>query len=385
MPSTWEPATHSANLRTRTMSSSGYAYRHHMTKMKALGSSNERRTQRTRCSDGYNNQAEEGTVFMLDVQTLAPIHSARPGFTYQAEIQAVWSASQDRDEPAGRPHDGWWSISDWATASRLLMHDDEVIGFAAIEYQPGADAAEARLGLLPAQRRPGLAERLIRTAIDLAQAAGAARLRLYTPEEATWTTIPAHVWGFRPLRAQHLMLRPAAAPALIVPQGLGVHIRRLRIGEDSALLGALNRAWAGTWNFRPITAAALADDLQGQRAGMLVAVADADESHIIGTAHARFDRAHHNPDGNPYAWISNLTIDPAWRGRGLGRALLAAGLTNLQERGARSVALQVDGGNDTALNLYRSVGFELISTVVILEHTISADSLINLHAKEYLP
>jgi mycothiol synthase len=323
---------------------------------------------------------------MLSIQrSIASISIVPPSTAELAALQAIWRASQDRDEPAGRPYDGWWSIPNWATAIRVLRYDSEIIGFAAVEYHPGADAAEARLGLLPEHRRPKLAERLIRSAIDLAQAAGAATLRLYAPEAAAWAIEAARVWRFRPLRAQHLMLRPIAAPTLSVPELPGMHIRQLRTGEDTALLAALNRAWAGTWNFRPIAAAALADDLQGQRAGMLVAVADADESHIIGTAHARFDRAHHNPDGNPYAWISNLTIDPAWRGRGLGRALLAAGLANLQERGARSVALQVDGGNDTALNLYRSVGFELISTVVILEHTISADSLINLHAKRYFP
>jgi mycothiol synthase len=332
------------------------------------------------------NKAMPTSVSMLNIQhSISPIRITPPSTADLAALQTVWRASQDHDEPAGRPYDGWWSIPNWATAIRVLAYDGEIIGFAALEYRPGADAAEARLGLLPKHRRPGLAEELIRNAIELAQAAGAARLRLYAPEEATWTTIPAHVWGFRPLRAQHLMLRPAAGPTLSVPQGLGTHIRRLRTGEDTALLAALNHAWAGTWNFRPITASALADDLQGQRAGMLVAVAEADESHIIGTAHARFDRAHHNPDGNPYAWISNLTNDPAWRGRGLGRALLMAGLANLQERGARSIALQVDGSNDTALNLYRSVGFELISTVVILEHTINAGSLISSHVQEHLP
>jgi hypothetical protein len=86
---------------------------------------------------------------MLDIQTsLAPIHIASSESVNRAAVQAVWSASQDRDEPAGRPRDGWWSIPDWATTSRILMHEDKVIGFAAIEYQPGAGAAETRLGLL---------------------------------------------------------------------------------------------------------------------------------------------------------------------------------------------------------------------------------------------
>ena len=322
------------------------------------------------------NQSEEEAVLTLDVQALTPIHSARPHYANQAELQAVWSASQDRDEPAGRPHDGWWSIADWATASRLLMHDDEVIGFAAIEYQPGADAAEGRLGLLPAQRRPGLAERLIHMAVDLAQEAGAPRLRLYIPEAAMWASAAALTWGFHPLRAQHLMLRPTVPP-LPVSSVPGLRIRPLRTGEDAVLLAALNRAWATTWNVRPITAAALAADLREQRGGMLVAVADDDETHIAGTVHAMFDRTHHNPDGSPYAWISNLTTDPAWRGRGLGRALLAAGLTHLYERGARSVALGVDGGNTTALQLYASVGFTSISTVAIWERAIDNRALLD--------
>jgi mycothiol synthase len=297
--------------------------------------------------------------------SIAPLEAADP-----AALQAVWSASQDRDEPAGRPRDGWWSIPHWATASRILMHEDDVIGFAAIEYQPGADAAETRLGLLPAQRRPGLAERLIHMAVDLAQEAGAPRLRLYIPERAGWASTAAHVWRFRPVRAQHLMLRSSATPPMSVSPVPGVQIRPLRSGEDAALLTTLNRAWSGTWNFRPITAAALANDLREQRAGMLVAVEEATDTHIVGTVHALFDPANHNPDGSPYAWISNLTTDPAWRGRGLGRALLAAGLARLHERGAHSVALGVDGSNASALQLYQSAGFTPISTVAIWERTV---------------
>jgi len=41
-------------------------------------------------------------------------------------LQAVWSASQDGDEPAGRPHIGWWSIPTWATASRILVEENRV-------------------------------------------------------------------------------------------------------------------------------------------------------------------------------------------------------------------------------------------------------------------
>ncbi|MDQ5853227.1 MAG: GNAT family N-acetyltransferase, partial [Chloroflexota bacterium] len=106
-------------------------------------------------------------------------------------------------------------------------------------------------------------------------------------------------------------------------------------------------------------------DLAGQRQGMLVAVDEADPGHILGACHAMFDGGRRNADGQPYAWISNLTTDPAARGRGLGRALLTAGLHELHAQGAGSVALGVDGGAVVPLALYRSVGFATISAVAI--------------------
>jgi mycothiol synthase len=262
------------------------------------------------------------------------------------------------------------------TASRVLLKDGEMIGFAAIEYRPGAEAAEARLGPLPAYRRPGHAGRLTQAAIDLAREAGASRIRLYAPASALWVIIPAQGDGFDASRTQHLMLRPANAQPLIAPPVAGVRIRSLRNGEEASLLAALNSAWAATWNFRSITAAALAQDLHDQRDGMLVAVDEANDDSIIGTAHTVFNPAANNPDGAPYAWISNLTTDPAWRGKGLGRALLAAGLAHLHERGGQSAALAVDGGNPAPLNLYRSTGFETISTVVIWERSIAKSAML---------
>lgn len=97
-------------------------------------------------------------------------------------------------------------------------------------------------------------------------------------------------------------------------------------------------------------------------------VAAMENSHrLVGTVHALFNQHATNPDGEPYAWISNLTTDPALRGHGLGRMLLAVGINALRARGTSSVALGVDGGAIAPMTLYRSVGFEAISTVEIWE------------------
>jgi mycothiol synthase len=288
----------------------------------------------------------------------------------RAAIEDVWAASQDIDELLGRPRDGWWSITNWASANNVLLHNGEIIGVAAIEYHAGAEAAEARVALLPTHRKRPLAEKLIRATVKLARDEGAPLVRLYAPTGATWATAPIRTYQFRAVRTQHLMLRitsAADAVPLALPVAPGVMIRSLQDGEEGALLAALNRAWAETWNFRPLTLEALLDDVHHQRDGMLLAVDEANQDHILATIHAQFDPTRTNPDGPPYAWISNLTTDPAARGRGLGRLMLMAGMRYLQAKGARSIALGVDGGAIIPLNLYRSFGFQTISTVDIWE------------------
>jgi mycothiol synthase len=283
----------------------------------------------------------------------------------RAALEAIWTASQDADDPAFRPRGGWWSLGDWADASRLLLEDGLTVGVAAVARAADPDAVEARIALRPGRRRAQAARLLVEVTVELAREAGRSGVLLVVPSAATWATVAVARRGFRPIRTTRAMLRPAEAVALAARPIEGVRIRRLRAGQEPAVLAALNRAWAGTWNYRPLTAAALAADLRGQREGFLVAVAEADETLVAGTVHALFDPAHRNPDGQPYAWISNLTTDPAWRGRGLGRALLAAGLDHLRARGAGSVALGVDGGDPVATALYRSAGF---ATIGSLEH-----------------
>jgi mycothiol synthase len=285
-------------------------------------------------------------------------------------LQAVWAASQDADDPTSRPRDGWWSISDWASTIRPQTMNGEAIGFAAINIGNSDSAAEGRLALVPDQRTRSAATSLVNATIGLARTGGAERLRLVIPGAATWAGDAARDSGFERIRGTHVMLRPAAAGPMPSPKVDAVDVRPLRPGEDAALLAALNRAWSGTWGFTPIPPSALAGDLQGQRVGMLVATDAADDRRIVATVHAIFDQDASNVDGGPHAWISNLTTDPDWRGRGLGRLMLARGIDSLLNRGAESVMLGVDGRNDAAVGLYRSAGFEVISATDIWERTL---------------
>lgn len=54
-----------------------------------------------------------------------------------------------------------------------------------------------------------------------------------------------------------------------------------------------------------------------------------------------------------------LAVQPQWRGRGVGRALLADSLKTARRRGIRSMNLEVRASNN-AIKLYENTGFEYV-------------------------
>jgi ribosomal protein S18 acetylase RimI-like enzyme len=58
------------------------------------------------------------------------------------------------------------------------------------------------------------------------------------------------------------------------------------------------------------------------------------------------------------AFIDELYIDAAYRRRGYGRRVLAFAEERAREMGVNAIHLEVDRGNDPALELYRRTGYQ---------------------------
>jgi len=58
------------------------------------------------------------------------------------------------------------------------------------------------------------------------------------------------------------------------------------------------------------------------------------------------------------ATISDLYVQPIYRGNGIGKALVEDAVSRIRARGLDGVTLQVDPQNAAALALYRRLGFE---------------------------
>jgi ribosomal protein S18 acetylase RimI-like enzyme len=65
------------------------------------------------------------------------------------------------------------------------------------------------------------------------------------------------------------------------------------------------------------------------------------------------------PAGRAGWWVYDIEVVPARRGQGYGRALLEAAERDAQQRGAVSIGLDVFGGNEVALGMYESSGYEV--------------------------
>jgi ribosomal protein S18 acetylase RimI-like enzyme len=90
--------------------------------------------------------------------------------------------------------------------------------------------------------------------------------------------------------------------------------------------------------------------------GVLLLTGETAEGEPVGFVWVGLER---RPGGRGGAWIYNIEILPEQRGKGFGRALLAAAEVETAERGVTAIGLNVFGPNATARNLYESAGYEV--------------------------
>lgn len=68
------------------------------------------------------------------------------------------------------------------------------------------------------------------------------------------------------------------------------------------------------------------------------------------------------PNGSSGLWVYDIEIDEEHRGEGLGRAVMLAAEQVVRESGYDHLGLNVFGWNSRAESLYRSLGYEVVST-----------------------
>jgi len=92
--------------------------------------------------------------------------------------------------------------------------------------------------------------------------------------------------------------------------------------------------------------------------GVRILMAETPDGDPVGFLWLALER---QPGAGGGAWIYDIGILPERRGRGFGRALLAAAESEAAAHGVDSVSLNVFGSNLIARNLYESAGYGISS------------------------
>jgi len=214
----------------------------------------------------------------------------------------------------------------------------------------------------PGLRGGGLPAELLGRIEARAAARGARALRLWSSAGAAWRLALLARAGYavvRSFRRMELVLDgpppPPAWPAGIVPALFDP-------GRDlPAAHAAFEEAFAGHFGFSPMPLEAWRREMAGvARFDPSLWLLARDGAEIAGLAIAY--------DQDDLGWVRVLAVRPAWRGRGLGRALLQACFGRFVARGRARVGLGVDADNaHGAVRLYEAAGMRATRTYLCHE------------------
>ncbi len=146
--------------------------------------------------------------------------------------------------------------------------------------------------------------------------------------------------------------------------------RHLSPGEIDTLTWLQNRCFTGDWGYNPNTTEEIACYIKMSHGSpedvILVYAAD----KPVGYCWTTINRVAEAARGKRKGCIYMLGTDPDYRGRGIGRIALLAGLDYLKRKGTRVAEITVDSENQAARALYDSTGFKRWSSSLWYEKAI---------------
>ncbi len=208
-------------------------------------------------------------------------------------------------------------------------------------------------------RRQGLAKRLLEEATRRARELKATTIHVSVLEKNRAAREALSRLGFSTVRQFLEMSLPLSESRLPNVSSDELALRHLRRGEEEMLANIQNRCFADTWGFNPNTPEEIAYALSLSSASAEDVVFTYDAERPVGYCWTRISCETSAEAGGKRGRILMLGVDPDYRGRGIGRLVLGAGLSYLKGKEVGLVELTVDSENQAACSLYTSAGFEV--------------------------
>ncbi len=240
-----------------------------------------------------------------------------------------------------------------------------IVGYMDITPEQNIRRVILRCFILPEHRRQGLSARLLGCAVHRAEDLKAEMVHVNIQKGNNTAKIALSRSGFKSVR-RYLQMRMDISRLNCQDTGLGT-LRYLAFqqGDEEKLAHIQNRAFTGSWGYNPNTVEEIRHCIKSSGRSPEGVVLACDGGNVIGYCWTKVIREGNAGDGTGQVFM--LGVDPDYRGRGLGKGILIAGLSHLQSKGFQVAELTVDQRNKAACSLYRSLGFKVRTSSVWYE------------------
>ncbi len=255
--------------------------------------------------------------------------------------------------------------------TRVLLAGDELVAYAHTWMDQARGGRLYGLGCVhPSRTGEGIGSELVRwmeAQLPLRREADGLRIALPALDAAAGSLLRANGYGI--VRTSIDMRRSVDPDVEVVAPPAGIAIRTFRSGVDErTLYRVAETAFRDHWDHRPRSYASFSADFYEpvDWDPTLAYLAVTAEDEAVGELIAiELDES---------GYIASLGTMPAWRKRGVARALLTRAFRDLALHGHPEVGLSVDATNPTgAVSLYEGVGMQVRREAHLYDRIAPAD------------
>jgi mycothiol synthase len=241
----------------------------------------------------------------------------------------------------------------------IAENKGDIIGYIDVIPELGIGRVVLQYLVHPGYRRKGIAEKLVEQAVDWAGKSEAKKAHTNIPKDDKAGRRLFSKMGFQCIRQFLELSLDLSKIRLSKIAGSDYPCRSMMEGEEEKLTRLQNHSFMDTWGFNPNTTEEVRYRIRLPKASPKDITFCFDGVEPIGYCWVRLDTLRDQGLDGVRGRIHMLGVVPDYRGNGVGKKVLLLGLNQLKNRGVPIVDLTVDGGNEAACALYRSVGFEV--------------------------
>ena len=282
------------------------------------------------------------------------------------EIESIDRDGEDTSEAYLRAALSWRNYRPdqdvWVAES-----EGKLVGYGIAFEQPSGQCT-LYVVVHPEQRRKGLGSQLLELTLNRAQEVGSKKILVYANEHNRASNLFLTHHKFQPVGSSGSLKLKAEAetPPAEFPHGYTLK-RYSEVNDPLVLLKALNECYLGMWghqhNDNPSE--------EERKSPRFLHYYDAEDilllfdkqNSIFGICSLK-SQGKQEENGELNDLLDGPGILQEFREQGYQRPMVLAGIQHLRKKGTRPITLEFWGDNEHALDIYRSLGFEMVNRLV---------------------